>query len=268
MASNLAGGRTEWILPDRATMIDSDRPDGPGAYRTLLRGLERSLDAGHAAAYLALAAAAAVLATVVVLITLAVTLGPATAALDHAIMAWVGARHGPGGQRIALQVTALGNTVTLSVLLLWLAALLLATGRRFDAAVVAAAFGGGRILNEGLKAMFDRVRPELIDWGTPVVSASFPSAHAMSSAIAYGTLAYMLARTGAGTALRWAGWAVAGVLAVGVAASRVYLGVHYPTDSAAGLIAGGIWTAIVLSAIPAARHFERVAMGDRPASRP
>jgi membrane-associated phospholipid phosphatase len=238
-------------------MSDAERTDRPRPYHALLRVMRRRLDAGHAAAYLAIAMAAGALVAALILLALALALGTAIAGLDHAIMAWLAARHGTVGQRVALQVTALGNTLTLAVLLLWLAAVLVATRRRFEAVVVTATFGGGRILNEVLKALFDRARPDIFEWGTDVVSASFPSAHAMSAAIAYGTLAYMVRWLGAGPAARRAAWILATVLVSGVAASRVYLGVHYPSDALAGILAGALWTAIVLSALPAARHFER-----------
>jgi membrane-associated phospholipid phosphatase len=244
-------------VPARPRMSDSKRPLPSAPYHALLGVLRRRLDAGHAAAYVVGAMAAGAVVTTLVLLALAVTVGPATAGLDRAIMEWVGARRGAGGERAALQVTALGDTATLAVLLVWVAALLLATGRRLEAVVLSATFAGGRILNEGLKAMFGRARPEAFEWGVDVVSASFPSAHAMSSAIAYGALAYLVGWVGAGQAVRRASWIVASLLALGVAASRVYLGVHYPTDAIAGLMAGAVWTAIVLSALPAARQLER-----------
>jgi membrane-associated phospholipid phosphatase len=243
-------------VPARPRMRDSNGPFPSAAYHALLGVVRRRLDAGHAAAYLVLAMAAGAMVTTVVLLALAATVGPATAGLDRAIMEWVGARRGAGGERTAVQVTALGDTATLGVLLVWVAALLLATGRRFEAVVLTTTFAGGRVLNEGLKALFGRARPEAFEWGVDVVSASFPSAHAMSSAIAYGALAYLVGWVGASRAVRSAAWIVASLLALGVAASRVYLGVHYPTDSIAGLIAGAVWTAIVLSALPAARRLE------------
>jgi undecaprenyl-diphosphatase len=217
----------------------------------------RLLGGRHAAVYLGAALAAAAFATTLVIAVLALTLEPLTASIDDALLTWVARRQSPGWSRAAVQITALGNTATLAVLLIWTAAILVAIGRRFEAVVALATFAGGRLLTEALKAAFDRERPDQFAWGADVVSASFPSAHAMSAAIAYGTLAYLVGWVGAGTAVRRAGWTLAILLTGAVAASRVYLGVHYPTDAVVGVLGGALWTVVVLSAIPAGRYLAR-----------
>jgi aminopeptidase N len=232
-------------------MTPHEQSETPARYDGLLR--RTRLFRVPAAAYLLGAVLAGAVATTVALLVLVVVLGPATGGMDEATLGWVSAHQNEVGQRTALQVTALGNTLTLSVLMFWVAAFLLATRRRFEAVVVVAAFAGGRILNEGLKSLFQRPRPDALEWGTHVVSASFPSAHAMSATIAFGTIAYLVGWLGAGRGVKRVSWLLAAMLAAGVAASRVYLGVHYPTDSGAGVIAGALWTAIVLSALHAAR---------------
>jgi undecaprenyl-diphosphatase len=91
---------------------------------------------------------------------------------------------------------------------------------------------------------FDRPRPDLVPHGTWVYSASFPSGHAMVSAITYLTLGALLARLHRPPALKAFFLALAIVLTVLVGLSRVYLGVHWPTDVVAGWAAGSVWASL------------------------
>jgi undecaprenyl-diphosphatase len=183
---------------------------------------------------------------------LAWALGPAALRLDEAVLHAVAGRRTGTWDRVALQATALGNVATLAVLVFWVSILFWLAGRRLAVVALVTTSVGGRLLNEGLKLLFDRARPEILEWGAPVTSASFPSAHAMSGAIVYGALAYLVADapgTGPKAARRAVVWSVAVVIVLAIATSRVLLGVHYPSDAAAGILAGTIWTAIVLATL-------------------
>jgi membrane-associated phospholipid phosphatase len=99
--------------------------------------------------------------------------------------------------------------------------------------------------NDGLKAIYQRARPTELEGVLGVQSFSFPSGHAMAAGAIFGILALVAWRELRGQAR----WAVVGVcvgLALGVAFSRVYLGVHYPTDVLAGLLAGVLWADLVV----------------------
>jgi len=111
--------------------------------------------------------------------------------------------------------------------------------RRREALFAALALGGSALLNVGTKALFARDRPSLWESIAPEETFSFPSGHAMGSA----TLAWVLVLLAWRTRWRWPVLAVAlaGVLLVGT--SRVYLGVHYPSDVLAGWAAASIWAA-------------------------
>jgi undecaprenyl-diphosphatase len=198
----------------------------------------------------ALAGAALLLALFVLLDRIA---GGAFQVLDSAALAGLEARRTPGGMESAAFVTALGNTLTLAVLAAWALVGFWRAGVRAEVAVLVPLFVTGRLATEVLKALFARPRPELLDWGAYVTSAAFPSAHAMASTIVFGGLAWLLGRSGARRGVRSAGWAAAGVLVAAIGLSRVYLGVHYPTDILAGTAAGALWLVIGLRVARPAR---------------
>ncbi|MEU6629725.1 phosphatase PAP2 family protein [Streptomyces parvus] len=107
-------------------------------------------------------------------------------------------------------------------------------------------------LQQGLKAAVDRERPQ---WPDPVDSAqfaAFPSGHAMTAVVSCGLLLWLLRLYGAGPGLWGASLAVAVVSAVGVAVTRVYLGVHWLTDVVGGALLGV--AVVALSAAGYARY--------------
>ena len=131
-----------------------------------------------------------------------------------------------------------------SWLLIGLAALLGLTLRRslgFRAWVPLVAVVGADALQNTIKAIVDRPRPSVLHL-EHVTSSSFPSGHATQST-AFLVALVCMSRSGP---VRAAATLVAGVLVCTIGASRVYLGVHYPTDVAAGIILGGAWAAGVI----------------------
>ena len=140
-------------------------------------------------------------------------------------------------------VTALGDTPVLT-LVTGIAAGAALVRRRIGMAVfIALTIAVGAVLDTQLKLVFARPRPSVVPHLVDVTSASFPSGHAMNSAIVCLTLAALLARRTTDRGLR-AYLACIGVgLALVVGASRVVLGVHYPTDVIGGWVAGAAWAA-------------------------
>jgi undecaprenyl-diphosphatase len=117
-------------------------------------------------------------------------------------------------------------------------------GKGRTAFTATVAIVGGVLLSLTLKGLFQRARPDLVPHGSFVVTSSFPSGHAMLSAVTYLTLAAVLASV---QPTRWQkGYvlALAAILTLLVGASRVYLGVHWPSDVAAGWAAGLTWALI------------------------
>jgi undecaprenyl-diphosphatase len=147
----------------------------------------------------------------------------------------------PGAVR---DVTALGSAPVLLIFVLAVAGALAARRQYHALVLLVAASAGGILLNELLKGLFARPRPDLALRLTDVRSLSFPSGHAMQSAIIYLTLATFLARAVQARALKAYFVAFAFLLSFLVGFSRVYLGVHYPSDVLAGWCAGLAWALV------------------------
>jgi undecaprenyl-diphosphatase len=101
-------------------------------------------------------------------------------------------------------------------------------------------------MNQVMKYTFERPRPSVVEWVTQVSSPSFPSGHAMGSLVVFASLALVITRLTRTKGLRAFTWALAALLVAAVGASRLYLGVHYPSDVIAGYLAGTGWLGVVV----------------------
>jgi undecaprenyl-diphosphatase len=143
--------------------------------------------------------------------------------------------------RVARDVTALGSVIVLTISTLLVEGYLLLT-RRFGAALfLVCAAAGGQSLNAALKYLYGRERPDPAFRWTEIDSLSFPSGHATSSAVIYLTLAVLLARLAEKNSHKAYIIGSAFLLSFFVGITRVYLGVHYPTDVIAGWAVGVVW---------------------------
>ena len=143
-----------------------------------------------------------------------------------------------------IDITALGGGTVLTLVTLFAVVYLAALGRYRIAALLAAVIASGAIATDLLKMFFDRARPDLVPHMVEVSSRSFPSGHSMNSALVYLTLAALVARTRTDTGIRIYLMSAALILTIMVGTSRVYLGVHWPTDVLAGWGVGALWAAL------------------------
>lgn len=150
---------------------------------------------------------------------------------------------GPAWMRVALaDVTALGGHTVIALLTLGAVGFLALRRQPRVAALLLAAVGSGMAASQLIKSVVARPRPDLVPHLATAYDASFPSGHAMLAATAYLTLGALLARAEADRATRRYLVAVALVLVVLIGVSRVYLGVHWPTDVLAGWALGAAWS--------------------------
>lgn len=138
-------------------------------------------------------------------------------------------------------ITALGSPLILGIITAIAVGYLLVCRKRHTAGFVLLANVGGAIVLYYLKLWFGRERPDVVPKLTPVDNLSFPSGHAQISAVVFLTLGTILARLVSARRRKLYILATALMLTVLVGSSRVYLGVHYPTDVLAGWMAGIVW---------------------------
>lgn len=145
---------------------------------------------------------------------------------------------------VGRDLSALGGA-TVVLTLSFLVVGYLALRRRWTRiALIVVTVAGGYALSNGLKNVYDRVRPDVVPHFTEVRSASFPSGHSMSSSLVYLTLGALLANAAERRREKIYFVAAALLLAFLIGCSRVFLGVHYPSDVLAGWSAGIAWASL------------------------
>ncbi len=168
-----------------------------------------------------------------------------TFAFDTTFLLWLHHFANPNLDNLMLFLTNLGNPSTVvivagvTVLLLWW------RSYREEAKVFVFTCLGGLILNTGLKLFFSKPRPELWHRLISEKSFSFPSGHALGSMVLYGFIAYELATHYPHLAKVIYSLTVILIIAIGI--SRLYLGVHWPTDIIAGYGVGFLWLMICIT---------------------
>lgn len=180
-----------------------------------------------------------------------------TQQFDTAVLRWIGAHHSPTLTTIMTELTPLGTGIVVLTIVGVTTAFLWHTEHKHSARMLLAATAGAILLNNALKLFFDRERPNVFEWETHAASSSFPSGHAMSATVVYGTVAYLLAR------LQKHGWArtltllFAVVMVALICFTRLYLGVHYPSDVLGGIIVGLAWSGFCMATLEASLALAR-----------
>lgn len=146
-------------------------------------------------------------------------------------------------------VTALGGTTIVTMVTI-LGILAFAFHRRYrHAAVMAGAVLLAWLSSDITKMLFDRPRPDLVPHGAYVYSGSFPSGHSTLATATYLTLAMLVASLEPRRRTKALAYGLAGIVLVGVGLSRVYLGVHWPSDVLAGWCLGSAWALVAWVAL-------------------
>jgi undecaprenyl-diphosphatase len=143
-----------------------------------------------------------------------------------------------------MDLTALGGPTVLCLVVLAVVGFLVLQKRYRTGFLVFLTAASGETVGYAMKSLFARPRPTLVPHLREAFSSSFPSGHAMQSAIVYLTLGAMLMRIAEGRLTKIYCLAAAMILTCLVGVSRVYLGVHYPTDVLAGWIVGLFWASV------------------------
>lgn len=180
---------------------------------------------------------------------------PRLHAVDRDVHDWATDIRTPLSTSFLTFLTLVGTPVGLGVLIV-IAAVILGIRRRWRwAAYLIVTCGIGGLLNLQLKAYFARARPDLAEALRDAHGYSFPSGHAMGSTIVFGAFAYLAFRILTKWRPRAAALAFCCSMIVAISASRIYLGVHWISDVAAGIAAGAIW---LFTATVAYEAFRRI----------
>jgi membrane-associated phospholipid phosphatase len=183
--------------------------------------------------------------------------------IDTSIHDWAVNERTAGATTFFTMMTIIGGPLGLAVLLT-IIAVILAIRRRWRWLIyLAVTAGGGALLNLELKRYFARARPIAAEMLRRANGYSFPSGHAMGSAVAFGALAYLAFRAIRSWPAKAAVMAFLYTLVACVALSRVYLGVHWISDVLAGVTVGTVWVTTTTVAYETLRRIRRLRGGRR-----
>jgi undecaprenyl-diphosphatase len=168
--------------------------------------------------------------------------------LDRRVTLWSRSLDLPGGASAARAITFFGSAQFVYPATALVAGILAARGRRVSAILFASSVVGGGLLEVILKLVYRRPRPDLVPPLARAMSWSFPSGHATLATVFFGGLAAVVFHLTRRPGPRIAATLVAAVAAGSVALSRVYLGVHWITDVAAGVLVGLFWVVVCATA--------------------
>jgi len=179
-----------------------------------------------------------------------------TQQMDDAVLLWMNRHASPALTAVALDITALGAGTVVWLLVIVASVFLWVSRHRYSVLLLWVAILGSGLINATMKMFFERPRPQLFPWRVPYAGlSSFPSGHSMTSMVCYSTLAYLIARLVDSRFLRRFTFGLAAVIVVLIGMSRMYLGVHYPTDVLAGFTTGLAWASFCALMIEAIRYF-------------
>lgn len=202
---------------------------------------------GTAELLLASGAFLAILAAVVLGLADGATEGNGLASIDPPIWQWMIDHRSPALTSVAIFVTEIGSTVSMTIIAIATIIFLLVKHRRGDAVLVAVVAAGAGLLVTAGKATVGRERPPVEYRLVTETNESFPSGHALASAAILGVMLVVLLPFVKSTAVRAALVVGAGLFVLAIGLSRVYLGVHWATDVIGGWVIGFAWLVLCLT---------------------
>lgn len=168
-----------------------------------------------------------------------------TTSFDEATLLWINQHASPGFDSFFVAYTELGGLIVVTTVSALLLGYFLYRKRYVRAFLIAAGVGGAALMNIILKSIFDRPRPDLWEWLVVETHFSFPSGHATASM----ALAIIVVALLWKTKWRVVSMISAAIYILSIGFSRLYLGVHYPTDILGGWLLGAAWTFLVIGAL-------------------
>ena len=171
---------------------------------------------------------------------------PGIPPIDTATTAFLHGLASPILDALMEAATFLGSSPVLAAVVGLAVVLLVARGRRVEAAFLVVALVGSLLLDDWLKALVQRPRPGF-DWAEIWPETSFPSGHSMDSFVVYLAIALVIGRLG-GRRVGSVALVLAIVLVVSVGVSRIYLGAHWLSDVIGGYLAGALWLLLLVAA--------------------
>lgn len=176
-------------------------------------------------------------------------------AFDQSVFAWVWSLRNPALTPTVISITRLGDAPVRLGIGLIVAAYFIRKKRYPEAVLIAVCFLGVGLLNDWLKEIFHRIRPSGI-WLSKASGYSFPSGHTMGSTAGYGLLGLIFSKSAQSrkSSIAIITTTIFIVLCIGL--SRIYLGVHYPSDVLGGLIFGILWL-LISAGFASLLHFDR-----------
>lgn len=183
---------------------------------------------------------------------------PALTKIDADVHDWAVSHRSAGDTLFFVVMSTIGGPLGLAVIVAVVAGVLAIRRRWRWVIYLAVTTAGGGLLNMELKRYFARARPAVAEMLRRAHGYSFPSGHAMGSAVAFAALAYLAYRAAKSWSAAAAALALAATLIASVALSRVYLGVHWISDVAAGITAGLVWVTTTTVAYETLRRIRRL----------
>lgn len=160
---------------------------------------------------------------------------------DTCIINFAGNLRGPVLNVFMSAITHLADSISIIIFIIFTGLILAKFKKYYYLAALLLAFGGGELLSKILKITIRRARPEILSHITYADGFSFPSGHAFSAIVFFGFLAYLLAQKFQNKNAKLSIWLFFSLLILAIGFSRVYLGVHWPTDILGSFVIGSFW---------------------------